>query len=82
MLAREYKGQKTVYWTRLFLQKSKHDDHGSYHVIYSLEAVFQSDYGYKSFSVLINFENFPTFRPFSFNRCRLNKFLAWRKLKE
>ena len=42
----------------MFLQKSKHDDHGSYHMIDGVEGVFQSGYGYKSFSVLINFENF------------------------
>ena len=34
MLAREYTGQKTGYWH--VLQKSKHDDHFSYHVIYSI----------------------------------------------
>ena len=42
----------------MFLQKSKHHDHGWYHVIYNIQGVFQSDYGCKSFSILIYFENF------------------------
>ena len=66
----------------MFLQKSKHDDHVSDYVIYSIYGVFQSAYGYKSFNILINFENFPSADPFPFDRSQLNKHVAWRKLKE
>ena len=40
----EYTGQKTGYWHNDILQKSKHDEHESYHMIYSIQDVFQSDY--------------------------------------
>ena len=36
MLARVYTGQKAGYWHNYVLQKSKHDDHVSYHVVYSI----------------------------------------------
>ena len=44
--------------------------------------MFQSGHGYKSFSILINFENFPPTGKFPFNRGRLETFLAYRNLKE
>ena len=36
MLARQYIRQKTGYWHNDVLQKLKHSDHVSYHVIYSV----------------------------------------------
>ena len=56
----------------------------AYHITLStvFKGVFQFAYGYKPFSILINFENFLLTHPFPFNRGQLNKHLAWRKLKE
>ena len=51
MLVREYLGQKAGYWHNYVLQKSKHDDHVSYPMICSIQGVFQSAYGNKSFSI-------------------------------
>ena len=43
---------------------------------------FQSAYAYKSFSILINSENFPLTRRFPSNRSQLDKHLPCRTLKE
>ena len=58
MLVREYLGQKGGDWHNYVLQNSKHDDHVSYPMIYSIQGVFQSAYGNKSFSILKNLEDF------------------------
>ena len=50
----EYTGQNADYWHNYVLQKSNHNDH----VIYRISGVFYFIFGYKSFSILINFENF------------------------
>ena len=76
MLASERTEQKTGFWHIDVFAKIK----ARWSRITSLDLQylrrFQSDYGYKSFSILTNFENFPPTRRFPFNRSRLNKFLA------
>ena len=48
----------------------------------TLKCGTQCAYGYKSLSILINIEKFPSTRLFLFNRSQLNKYLAWRRLEE
>ena len=76
MLAREYTGQNAGYWHNDVLQKSKHEDHVSYHVIYSIQGVLQSAYSYKPFSILISFENFQ-FPPIRFRLTEVDLRNTW-----
>ena len=76
MLAREYTGQKTGYWHNDAFVKSE----AQWSRIISRDRQyirrFQSDYGYKSFSILINFEKFPT-HPMRFHLTEVDLKISW-----
>ena len=81
MLTRSTQDKRPVIIITMFLQKE-----AQWSRIVSRDRhyirCFQSAYGYKSFSILINFENLPRARPvFHLTEVNLKKLLAWRKLK-